>query len=64
MGIEDAIGDVDFYPNGLWDNQPIDCPNSNCVTCGCQKEWTYLPDALLYAPYIYNNEGTQNLKYI
>ena len=42
-GLEDAIADVDFYPNGLWDNQPLDCPNSASFQCGCPKQWTLTP---------------------
>ena len=24
LGLEDPIGHVNFYPNGLWNNQPLD----------------------------------------
>ena len=36
-GLEDTIADVDFYPNGMWHNQPIDCPNSESFKCGCSE---------------------------
>ena len=49
-GLEDAIADVDFYPNGLWNNQPLDCPNSASFQCGCPKIWTSTPG-------FYNNIG-------
>ena len=42
VGLEDPIGDVDFYPNGL-NNQPVGCPNSKEVKCGCRKIRTITP---------------------
>ena len=50
-GLEDAIADVDFYPNGLWYNQPKSCPNSDSIQCGCPNEWTLIG--------IRNNEGKE-----
>ena len=49
-GLEDPIGDVDFYPNGL-NNQPVDCPNSNEVKCGCPEKWSAIP------PFFDHNQG-------
>ena len=50
-GLEDPIGDVDFYPNGL-NNQPESCPNSNEVNCGCTK----LPMSRI-PPFLDHNQG-------
>ena len=54
-GLEDAIADVDFYPNGLWDNQPLDCPNSSTFRCGCPKEWSTI--SVPQFPWFYHNMG-------
>ena len=54
-GLEDPIADLDFYPNGLWENQPLDCPDSAMSQCGCPKEWTSCPG--LQFPWFYNNMG-------
>lgn len=50
LGLEDPIGDVDFYPNGLWDNQPVTCPNADKIQCGCPVEVTDVP-------WFYNGQG-------
>ena len=36
-GSEDPFGDVNFYMNGLWNQQPTSCPNGNKLKCGCPK---------------------------
>ena len=54
-GLEAPVGDVDFYPNGLWKNQPESCPNSNNTKCGCPKIETKTPGN---PPKIFfNNQG-------
>ena len=29
--------DVNFYMNGLWNQQPTSCPNGDTLKCGCPK---------------------------
>ena len=55
-GLEDPIGDVDFYPNGLWNNQPQSCPNSDNIKCGCPKEFS-TGGPVNYFPFIFHNQG-------
>ena len=54
-GLEDAIADVDFYPNGLWENQPLDCPSSDTFQCGCPNEWSSFTVSKF--PWFYHNMG-------
>ena len=58
-GLEDPIGHNDFYPNGLWDNQPETCPNSDQSVCGCPKEWTTTPNSIY--PFFHNNQGEHGI---
>ena len=58
-GLEDPIADVDFYPNGLWNNQPLDCPNSASFKCGCPKAWTSVHHWSF--PWHYNNQGCSHI---
>ena len=51
LGIEDPIGDVDFYPNGL-NNQPLSCPRRENKACGCPNvKVTNIP------PFFNHNQG-------
>ena len=56
LGMEDPIGDVDFYPNGLWNNQPLTCPNADKIKCGCPNEWAMVP-------WFYNGELQGSYRY-
>ena len=55
LGMEDPIGDVDFYPNGLWNNQPLTCPNADKIKCGC-------PNTFAMTPWFYNGELQGNYR--
>ena len=59
-GLIDPIGDVDFYPNGLWNNQPETCPNAKNVKCGCPKSHNFSKTPSVHFPFFYNNLGNFN----